>query len=157
MTWQYYEDIDRVKASGTGLTLDVAYYRVTHTDKGETLLPIDTETPLTRGDRVRVRIKYTADRAMDYVELHLQRPAALEPVSTRSGYTYSRGGSYYRSITNTETVLYFYHINKGTGIIDCDLWVSQSGNYSGGVSTLQCMYAPEFTATAMSQQLNTGK
>lgn len=157
MTWQYYEDIDRVKASGTGLTLDVAYYRVEHTDKGETLLPIDTDTPLTRGDRVRVRIKYTADRAMDYVELHLQRPAALEPVSTRSGYTYSRGGSYYRSITNTETVLYFYRINKGSGFIDCDLWVSQSGNYSCGVSTLQCMYAPEFTATAMSQQLNTGK
>lgn len=157
MTWQYYEDIDRVRASGTGLTLDVAYYRVNHTDKGETLLPIDADTPLTRGDRVRVRIKYTADRAMDYVELHLQRPAALEPVSTRSGYTYSRGGSYYRSITNTETVLYFYRINKGSGFIDCDLWVSQSGNYSCGVSTLQCMYAPEFTATAMSQQLNTGK
>ena len=47
--------------------------------------------------------------------------------------------------------------HKGTGFIDCDLWVSQSGNYSCGVSTLQCMYAPEFTATAMSQQLNTGK
>lgn len=157
MTWQYYEDIDRVKASGTGLTLAVTYYRVEHSVKGEVLTRIDADTPLTRGDRVRVRIKYTADRAMDYVELHLQRPAALEPVSTRSGYTYSRGGSYYRSITNTETALYFYRINKGTGIIDCDLWVSQSGTFSCGVSTLRCMYAPEFTATAMSQQLNTGK
>ena len=103
---------------------------------------------------MRVRIKYTADRAMDYVELHLQRPAALEPVSTRSGYTYSRGGSYYRSIENTKTTFYFHHINKGTGTIDCDLWVNQSGNYSCGVSTLQCMYAPEFVATAKSLRLN---
>ena len=157
MTWQYYEDIDRVKASGTGLTLAVTYNKVAHTAKGEVLTRIDADTPLTRGDRVRVRIKYTADRAMDYVELHLQRPAALEPISTHSGYTYSRGGSYYRSITNTETALYFYRINKGTGTIDCDFWVSQSGTFSCGVSTLQCMYAPEFTAATGSQPLNTGK
>lgn len=157
MTWQYYEDIDRVKASGTGLNLAVTYYKVEHTAKDEILTRIDADTPLTRGDRVRVRIKYTADRAMDYVELHLQRPAALEPVSTRSGYTYSRNGGYYLSITNTETALYFYRINKGTGTIDCDFWVSQSGNYSCGVSTLQCMYAPEFRAATGSQPLNTGK
>ena len=157
MTWQYYEDIDRVKASGTGLTLAVTYYKVAHTAKGEVLLPIDAGTPLTKGDRVRVRIRYTADRAMDYVELRLQRPAALEPVTTRSGHTYSRGLSYYRSVTNTATVLYFHHIHKGTGTIDCDLWVSQEGTYTCGVSTLQCMYAPEFIATARSQQLKTGK
>ena len=154
MTWQYFEEPDKVKASGTGLSLTITYYRVEPSDKGEILTRIDTDTPLSKGDRVRVRIKYTADRAMDYVELHLQRPAALEPVSTRSGYTYSRGGSYYRSIENTKTTFYFHHIDKGTGTIDCDLWVSQSGNYSCGVSTLQCMYAPEFVATAKSLRLN---
>ena len=154
MTWQYYEEPDKVKASGTGLSLAITYYVVESSGKGEKLTRIDADTPLTKGDRVRVRIKYTADRTMDYVELHLQRPAALEPVSTRSGYTYSRGGSYYRSIENTKTTFYFHHINKGTGTIDCDLWVNQSGDYSCGVSTLQCMYAPEFVATAKSQRLN---
>ena len=154
MTWQYYEEPDKVKASGTGLSLAITYYKVETSDKGEKLTRINADTPLTKGDRVRVRIKYTADRAMDYVELHLRRPAALEPVSTRSGYTYSRGGSYYRSIENTKTTFYFHHINKGTGSIDCDLWVNQSGNYSCGVSTLQCMYAPEFVATAKSLRLN---
>ena len=154
MTWQYYEEPDKVKASGTGLSLTVTYYKVEHTDKGEKLTRIDADTPLAKGDRVRVRIKYTADRAMDYVELHLQRPAALEPVSTRSGYTYSRGGSYYCSIENSKTTLYFNHISKGTGTIDHDLWVGQSGNYSCGVSTIQCMYAPEFVATAKSLRLD---
>ena len=154
MTWQYLEEPDKVKASGTGLSLTITYYRVETSDRGEKLTRIDADTPLSKGDRVRVRIKYTADRAMDYVELHLRRPAALEPVSTRSGYTYSRGGSYYRSIENTKTTFYFHHINKGTGTIDCDLWVNQSGNYSCGVSTLQCMYAPEFVATAKSLRLN---
>ena len=85
---------------------------------------------------------------MDYVELHLQRPAALEPVSTRSGYTYSNGLGYYRSIENSATKLYFYRIGKGNYFIDGDYWVSQSGEYTSAPSTIQCMYAPEFIATA---------
>ena len=167
MTWQYYEDADKVKASGTGLTLKCTYYKVENREGKEilTALPalslfkgdepegrrgysFESFTALHKGDRIRVRLQFTADRAMDYVELHLQRPAALEPTSTRSGYTYSNGIGYYRSIENTQTKFYFYRLNKGEYFIDCDLWVSQSGNYTCGVSTIQCMYAPEFVATA---------
>lgn len=154
MTWQYYEDVDKVKASGTGLALTVTYYKIVSVDGVDKLLHIDGNTQLEKGDRVRVRLHFTADRAMDYVELHLQRPAALEPVNTRSGYAYSNGLGYYCGVENTRTAFYFYHLNKGKYFIDCDLWVSQSGDYSCGASTLQCMYAPEFIATAESRRLN---
>ena len=157
MTWQYYEEADKVEASGTGLSLSATYYKVEPTAQGEQLTRLTTDMPLTQGDRVRVRLKVVADRAMDYVELHMKRPAALEPVSTRSGYTYSRGHSYYRSIENTKTTLYFYHIDKGSFFIDCDLWVAQKGSYSCGVSTIQCMYAPEFIATAESTRMQVGE
>ncbi|MBQ8220385.1 MAG: hypothetical protein IJZ31_04120 [Bacteroidaceae bacterium] len=150
MTWQYYEDADKVQASGTGLTLKCTYYKVESRD-GKELLTEVPEGSLSKGDRVRVRLHFTADRAMDYVELHLQRPAALEPVSTRSGYTYSNGLGYYRSIENSATKLYFYRIGKGNYIIDGDFWVSQSGEYTSAPSTIQCMYAPEFIATAPAQ------
>ena len=147
MTWQYYEDADKVQASGTGLTLKCTYYKVESRD-GKELLTEVPEGSLSKGDRVRVRLHFTADRAMDYVELHLQRPAALEPVSTRSGYTYSNGLGYYRSVENSTTKLYFYRIGKGNYFIDGDFWVSQSGEYTSAPSTIQCMYAPEFIATA---------
>ena len=150
MTWQYYEDADKVQASGTGLTLKCTYYKVESRD-GKELLTEVPEGSLSKGDRIRVRLHFTADRAMDYVELHLQRPAALEPVSTRSGYTYSNGLGYYRSIENSATKLYFYRIGKGNYIIDGDFWVSQSGEYTSSPSTIQCMYAPEFVATAPAQ------
>lgn len=155
MTWQYYEDADKVQSSGTGLTLKCTYYKVENRD-GKELLTEVSEASLCQGDRIRVRMHFTTDRAMDYVELHLKRPAALEPVSTRSGYTYSNGLGYYRSIENTQTVFYFYRLNKGDFFIDCDLWVSQSGNYSCGVSKIQSMYAPAFIATAKGMQLNIG-
>ncbi len=160
MTWQYYEDADKVQASGTGLTLKCTYYKVEIRD-GKEILTALPESSLSlgegggrgpaKGDRVRVRLHFTADRAMDYVELHLQRPAALEPVSTRSGYTYSNGLGYYRSIENSATKLYFYRIGKGNYFIDGDFWVSQSGEYTSAPSTIQCMYAPEFVATAPAQ------
>jgi len=107
-----------------------------------------SEASLAKGDRIRVRLQFTADRAMDYVELHLQRPAALEPVTTRSGYTYSNGLGYYCSVENSATKLYFYRIGKANYFIDGDFWVSQSGEYTSAPSTIQCMYAPEFIATA---------
>ena len=154
MTWQYYEDTDKVKSSGTGLTLKCTYYKVEHRDGKEILVELtDGLTSLTKGDRIRVRLQFTTDRAMDYVELHLKRPAALEPVSTHSGYTYSNGLGYYCSIENTQTRYYFYRLNKGKYFIDCDLWVAQSGRYACGVSTIQCMYAPSFMATAESALL----
>lgn len=152
ITWQYYEDADKVQASGTGLSLKCTYYKVENKD-GKKVLTELSEGALSKGDRIRVHLHFSADRAMDYVELYFKRPAALEPVTTRSGYTYSNGLGYYCSIENTQTRYYFYRLSKGEYFIDCDLWVSQSGLYTCGVSTIQCMYAPTFIATGKSQQL----
>ena len=149
MTWQYYEEADKVKPSGTGMTLKCTYYKVENKNGKEVLTEL-SEGALSKGDRIRVRLHFTADRAMDYVELHLKRPAALEPVTTRSGYTYSNGLGYYCSIENTQTRYYYYRLSKGEYFIDYDLWVSQSGRYTCGVSTIQCMYAPSFMATVAS-------
>ena len=152
MTWQYYEEADMVKASGTGLSLKCTYYKV-DTQNGKevlTALPVNSAGECRKGDRIRVCLQFTADRAMDYVELRMQRPAALEPMSTRSGYIYDRGLAYYRSVENTRTTYYLYRIDKGSYNIEFDSWVSQSGDFTSGLSTIQCMYAPSFMATSES-------
>ena len=158
MTWQYYEDADKVASSGTGLSLKSTCYKVEHKDGREVLTALPTGTLASpvecqKGDRVRVCLLFTADRAMDYIELRMHRPAALEPMFTRSGYTYGRGLAYYSSIENTRNVYYLQRIGKGRYTIDCDFWVSQSGSYVSGLSTIQCMYAPAFIATSESMQL----
>ena len=147
MTWQYDEDTDQVQASSTGLSLTATYYKVEYTDKGEALMRINDTTPLAKGDCVRTRLTFTADRVMDYVELCMYRPAALEPVNTRSGYIYDGGLAYYRSVANTSTTCYLYRIDKGSYTIDADSWVTHTGSYASGLSTIQCMYAPAFMAT----------
>ena len=152
MTWQYYEEADKVEASGNGLSLKCIYYKV-ETQNGKevlTTLPVNASEECHKGDRIRVRLQFTADRAMDYVELRMQRPAALEPISTRSGYIYDKGLAYYRSVENTRTTYYLYRIDKGSYNIEFDSWVSQSGDFTSGLSTIQCMYAPSFMATSES-------
>ena len=155
MTWQYYEEVDKVEASGNGLSLKCIYYKV-ETQNGKevlTTLPVNASEECHKGDRIRVRLQFTADRAMDYVELRMQRPAALEPISTRSGYAYDKGLAYYRSVENERNVYYFQRIDKGSYTIECDFWISQSGSYACGLSTILCMYAPSFMATAESALL----
>lgn len=154
MTWQYYEEADKVKASGAGLSLKCTYYKV-ETQNGKevlTALPMNAlaSGECRKGDRIRVRMQFTADRAMDYVELRMQRPATLEPMSTRSGYTYDRGLAYYRSVENARTTYYLYRIDKGSYTIEFDSWASLSGDFASGLSTIQCVYAPVFMATAES-------
>ena len=155
VTWQYFEEIDKVKASATGLSLKCTYYKVENRDGREALIALPASSPVHKGDHIRVCLQFTADRAMDYVELRMPRPAALEPSSTRSGYTYHKGMAYYRSIENTRNVYYLYRIDKGRYTIECDFWVSQSGTYSCAPSTIQCMYDPTFMATSEAVLLET--
>ena len=38
------------------------------------------------------------------------------------------------------------YLNKGTYVFEYPLRVAHSGNFSNGITTIQCMYAPEFTS-----------
>jgi uncharacterized protein YfaS (alpha-2-macroglobulin family) len=38
------------------------------------------------------------------------------------------------------------YLNKGTYVFEYDLRVTHAGQFSNGITTFQCMYAPEFSA-----------
>ncbi|HTX89027.1 MAG TPA: hypothetical protein VMC08_08565, partial [Bacteroidales bacterium] len=86
------------------------------------------------------------------------RASALEPSSpsqerygmgsegTLSGYRYQDGLGYYQSTTDLATNFFFDWLPKGTYVFEYPLVVNASGEYSNGITTVQCMYAPEFSA-----------
>ena len=63
-----------------------------------------------------------------------------------SGYRYQDGLGYYQSTTDQATNFFFDYLHKGTFVFEYALKVNAAGDYSNGVATIQCMYAPEFTA-----------
>lgn len=98
------------------------------------------------GDRVTLRYVITADRDYEYVCLKAGRAACLEPVDARSGYSYGNGLGYYREVRDASTNYFFERLPKGTYVLEAEQYVERSGVYTVGVSKLNGVYAPEFSA-----------
>ncbi|MFH1159470.1 MAG: alpha-2-macroglobulin family protein [bacterium] len=129
---------------------------------------INTEThqltnspaPLVKvGDKIKVRIVLMVDRNMEFVHMKDMRAAGLEPHPLPppqlgrgsagdglSGYRYQDGLGYYQSTTDVATNFFFDYLPKGTYVFEYPLVVNNAGDFSTGITTVQCMYAPEFSA-----------
>ena len=55
------------------------------------------------------------------------------------------------------TNFFFSYLNKGTYVFEYPLVVNHSGDFSNGVTTIQCMYAPEFTSHSEGIRVKVGK
>ncbi|PIE88786.1 MAG: alpha-2-macroglobulin, partial [Bacteroidetes bacterium] len=144
--WQYYAPYDEIEAAGNGLTISRKRYQKINTSKGPKYVEIKEEDRVKKGDRVVVRMQVTADRDYSFVHLKDQRSAAYEPVENRSGYRYQNGRGYYLSIRDASMNYYFDFLPKGTYLFEYELFKVRDGVYTGGLSTIQCVYAPEFNA-----------
>ncbi|MBR5353524.1 MAG: hypothetical protein IK126_07390 [Bacteroidales bacterium] len=148
--YQYTEQMDKIPASETGITLTRTLYKV---EADGSLTELKKGRGVAVGDRLRVRLNVQCDRNMEYVELKEFRAACLEPVSTASGWVWTNGLSYYVAINNSHNAVYIDRLEKGKYIIDTDYYVTNPGTFTLAPSVLQCLYAPEFRATSPGQRI----
>ncbi len=144
--WQYFEDMDKITFAETPLKLNKQLFLIKNTDKGEVLTPVKTGDEVHIGDKIKVRIELRADRDMEYVHMKDLRASAMEPVNVISSYKYQGGLGYYESTKDASTNFFFNYLRKGTYVFEYLLFVTHSGDFSNGITSIQCMYAPEFTA-----------
>ncbi len=97
---------------------------------------------LEKGMKVRVTLFITVGRDMDYVALTDERSACLEPTDQLSGYNRSDGVGFYREVRNASTNIFFEWLPKGNHVISYDCTVSQEGDFSCGIATIQSQYSP---------------
>ena len=98
------------------------------------------------GDKIKVRIEIRVDRDMEYVHMKDMRASCLEPVNVLSSYKWQDGLGYYETTKDASTNFFFSYLRKGTYVFEYQLFVTHAGNFSNGVTTIQCMYAPEYTS-----------
>ena len=144
--WQYFENLDKIQSHETPLSIKKQLYKITNSDKGEVLTPITENSPLNVGDKVKVRIELRVDRAMEYVHMKDMRGACFEPINVLSNYKYQGGLGYYEATKDASTNFFFHWLNKGTYVFEYPMFVSNKGDFSNGIATIQCMYAPEFSS-----------
>lgn len=146
MYWQYFEDLDKITHAETPLKLDQKLFLVQNTDNGPVITPIENGTKLKPGDKVRVRIELRTDRNMEYVHMKDMRSAGFEPINVISRYKWQDGLGYYESTGDAATNFFMDYVPKGVYVFEYDLRVSHEGDFSNGITSIQCMYAPEFTS-----------
>ena len=144
--WQYFEDLDKITAAETPLKLKKKLFLKTNTDLGEELSEVTLDTKLQVGDLVRVRIELRSDRAMEFVHMKDMRASGLEPTNVLSQYKWQDGLGYYESTKDASTNFFFDYLPKGVFIFEYDLRVNNSGHMSNGITSIQSMYAPEFSS-----------
>jgi uncharacterized protein YfaS (alpha-2-macroglobulin family) len=155
--WQYFEDLDKITFSETPLKLTKKLFIEKNTDRGPVLNPVNDNTTLQVGDKIKVRIELRVDRDMEYVHMKDMRAACMEPTNVISQYKWQGGLGYYETTKDASTNFFFNYLSKGTYVFEYPVFVTHTGNFSNGITTIQCMYAPEFTAHSEGVRVNVTK
>ena len=144
--WQYFEDFDKITSAETPLKLKKKLFLKKNTDTGEEISEITAKTDLKVGDLVKVRIELRADRPMEFVHMKDMRAAGFEPVNIISRYKWQDGLGYYEATKDASTNFFFDYLPKGVYVFEYDVRVNNAGDFSNGITTIQSMYAPEFSS-----------
>ena len=155
--WQYLEQMDKVTPHESPFSLEKKVMLHEQSDAGAQLIELKDARPLKAGDKLTIRIVMRTDRYVDYVHLKDLRAAGLEPVEAISGYRWQGGLGYYQSIKDVAMHFFFDRIAPGTYTFEYDLRVTHAGDFSNGVTTAMCMYAPEFSSHSEGLRVKVGE
>ena len=152
--WQYFEDLDKISVANTPLKLSKKLFLKVNSDTGKELIEITNSSQLKVGDLITVRIELSSDRNMEFIHMKDMRAAGLEPINVISRYKYQDNLSYYESTKDAATNFFFDYLPKGVFVFEYDLRVNNAGNFSNGITTIQSMYAPEFSSHSKGVRLD---
>ncbi|MGB4415067.1 MAG: alpha-2-macroglobulin family protein [Paludibacter sp.] len=152
MYWQYYQDMDKVSAQSGPLQISKKMFVERFTNGGKTMQPIE-QTKLVKGDKVVTRLVITTDRNLEFVALKDLRASCFEPVDQRSGCEWKEGVCYYQTTKDASTQFFFSFLPKGTYVFEYELWVNAAGEYTNGIASVQCQYAPEFVSHSGAEKI----
>jgi 5-hydroxyisourate hydrolase-like protein (transthyretin family) len=144
--WQYFEQLDKITQADSPLNIKKQLFLELDSETGKKLTPINENTELKPGDKVIVRIEIRVNRDMEFVHLKDMRAAGLEPINVLSTHKYQDGLWYYESTRDLATNFFMDRLPKGTYVFEYPLRVNHRGDFSNGITTIQSMYAPEFSS-----------
>lgn len=142
---QYEAAADAVSASGGPLKVGRELFKEVVSGTEIKREPID-ESRLKVGDLLVVQLYVESDRDMEYIHLHDQRAAGLEPLEQLSGYSFKDGLAMYQTSGDSGTDFFINWLPKGKYLLEYKLRVGQAGSFNNGFATLQSFYAPEFSS-----------
>jgi uncharacterized protein YfaS (alpha-2-macroglobulin family) len=148
--WQYFEDLNKIKSfKETPLKVEKRLYLL----RGDTTTPIE-KSVLKIGDKIKVKIELSTDRDIEYIMIKDGRASAFEPTNTLSQYRWQNGLGYYESTKENATYFFIDYLKRGTYSFEYTLFITHSGSFANGITTVESVYAPEFKTHSKGEQIN---
>jgi len=144
--WQYFEEMEKLTTAATPLVLTRKLFLERNNGKSIERIPLVNGSKIKVGERIIVQVTLKADRDMEFVHMKDQRAAALEPDNVLSQYKWQGTLGYYESTRDASSSFFFSYLPKGTHVFEYSLHATHAGNFSNAITTVQCMYAPAFSA-----------
>ena len=142
----------QVQASGNGMSLELLWERRRPDGSWEPLADGDS---LSAGTPLRADISLWSAQNRSLARLELQRPACLQPVNQKSGYCRLWLYGLYRDVKKSSTQYWLNVLPEEKFSITEEFTVTQEGVFQAPASTLQCLYAPHWSANT--EALSMGK
>lgn len=152
--WQYFEKMDKITPHESPFSIKKQVMLTEQTDQGPQLVALDKARKLKPGDKLTIRIELRTDRPVDYVHLKDLRASGLEPAEALSGYRYEGGLGSYLAIRDASMNYFFDRVPTGTHVLEYELRVTHAGDFSNGITSAMCMYAPEFSSHGEGMRVN---
>ena len=150
--WQYTEQADKVGAFGEGLTVRRTIYHREPDEMGRRV-PVTAESPARLGEKLTVRIELTSDRDLMYVHVKDPRAAAFEPVNFRERWNSYQETGWVESPRDAATHFFFNRLPEGKVVMEYEVFATQTGDFTCGGTTVECMYAPEHRAQSKGERI----
>ena len=141
---QCIDDLDKIESSGESLTITRRFYIESSSSGHPEWIEVGTEHLFKVGDKLKIRLEVRSDRDLDFVQVRNQHASCLEPQRSNSGYQWLGGRGGYLSLHDSCSDIFFSKFIKGTATIDLDYYVTSAGEYTNGIATVQCAYAPSY-------------
>ncbi len=151
--WSYFEELDNISASQSDL-MSVRKELYLKKQNGNEVVKIYPNTKLKLGDLVTILLVVSSSEDIDFVHLKDVRASGFEPVDVLSEYEYQNGLYYYKSTKDVATHFFFDSLRKGTYVLEYDVRVNNLGNFANGITTIQSMYAPEYSSHTSSVRVS---
>ncbi len=90
---------------------------------------------------------------MDFVHLKDMRASGFEPVEVLSKYKWQDGLGYYQSTKDIATHFFFDKMTNGTYVFEYEVRANNAGHFSNGITSLESMYAPEFSSHSAGERV----
>ncbi|MCI2229801.1 MG2 domain-containing protein [Polaribacter sp. MSW13] len=152
--WQYFEDLDKITPAETPLKLNKKLFLKVNSDTGKELQEITKSSKVKVGDIITIRIELESDRDMEFIHMKDMRASGVEPINVLSTYKWQDNLGYYESSKDAATHFFFDSLPKGIYVFEYDVRVHNAGSFSNGITSIQSMYAPEFSSHSKGFRIN---